>query len=142
MFFNHGNKHFGAEARRGSKVMKILGMTFVGVILAAAFALVFGLVVKLLWNWLMPAIFGLETITYWQAFGIVLLAKLLFGGFGHHHRLNGEDRHLKLHFQKSGSRSGQGDRDRHGDYHEFWEKEGRAAFDDFVKRRFKPEPPE
>ncbi len=40
-----------------------------------------GFVTMSLWNWLMPAIFGLHTIGYWQALGILLLSKLLFGGF-------------------------------------------------------------
>ena len=31
----------------------------------------------------MPVIFGLGVIGYWQGFGLVLLAKLLFGGIGH-----------------------------------------------------------
>ena len=39
-----------------------------------------------LWNWLMPDLFGLQTISFWQATGILLLCKILFGGlnFGHH----------------------------------------------------------
>ncbi len=45
------------------------------------FIVLAGLVVMALWNWLMPAIFGLGVITYWQALGILVLAKLLFGGF-------------------------------------------------------------
>lgn len=45
----------------------------------------FGVVVGLgqavlhLWNWLMPAIFGLHTITFWQAVGIMGLSWILFG---------------------------------------------------------------
>jgi hypothetical protein len=41
----------------------------------------FGLIVMSLWNWLMPAIFSLHTITYWQALGLLILAKIFFGGF-------------------------------------------------------------
>ena len=41
-----------------------------------------GAVVMLLWNWLMPAIFGLITISFWQALGILVLCRLLFGSFG------------------------------------------------------------
>lgn len=33
-----------------------------------------------LWNWLMPAIFGLQNITFWQALGLNILAWLLFHG--------------------------------------------------------------
>ena len=32
----------------------------------------------LLWNWLMPTIFGLTTITFWQGFGILILCSFLF----------------------------------------------------------------
>ena len=59
---------------------KIL-MIILFVVLAAA-ALSF--VVMHLWNWLIPAIFGTGTITFWQAAGILLLSKILFGGFHKH----------------------------------------------------------
>lgn len=36
--------------------------------------------VKLLWNAIMPDIFGLTTLTYWQAFGVSLLSQVLFKG--------------------------------------------------------------
>jgi hypothetical protein len=43
---------------------------------------VVGALVMLLWNWLMPALFsGAQPIGYWQALGILLLSKILFGGF-------------------------------------------------------------
>ena len=42
---------------------------------------VFGFIVMSLWNWLAPAVFGLRTITLWQALGILILSKILFGGF-------------------------------------------------------------
>ena len=53
-----------------------------------AAALMFGLSclyalpVMLLWNWLMPIIFGLPAITFWQALGLSLLAGLLFKSHG------------------------------------------------------------
>jgi len=31
-----------------------------------------------LWNWLIPVIFGLPCITFWQAFGLNLLTSILF----------------------------------------------------------------
>ncbi len=52
------------------------GKMMVFVILAAA---VFTLALMLLWNWLMPVIFGLTTITFWQALGLLVLSKILFG---------------------------------------------------------------
>ncbi len=38
-------------------------------------------ILMLLWNGLMPVIFGLSVITFWQAAGLLILAKILFGGF-------------------------------------------------------------
>jgi hypothetical protein len=42
---------------------------------------VFGFVTMQLWNWLMPAIFGLRAISFAQAIGLVLLSKILLSGF-------------------------------------------------------------
>ena len=70
-----------------SQLAHIIGWIVIGLAFAGLFALVFGYVVKWVWNMLMPAIFGLGQITFWQAVGIVILAKLLFGGF--YHRVSG-----------------------------------------------------
>ena len=48
---------------------------------AVLFVGVFGLVVMSLWNWLMPALFGWKLVSFWQAAGLVILSKILFGGF-------------------------------------------------------------
>jgi hypothetical protein len=40
----------------------------------------FGLVVMLLWNWLMPDLFELRSIDYWQALGLLALCTILFKG--------------------------------------------------------------
>ena len=54
---------------------------FRGILFGIAFAVVFSLLVLLLWNWLMPVIFGLPAISIFQAFGLLLLSKILFFGF-------------------------------------------------------------
>ena len=51
------------------------------VVFVAVAALVVGAAVMLLWNWLMPALFGLPAIGFWQAVGLLVLSKLLLGGF-------------------------------------------------------------
>jgi hypothetical protein len=48
---------------------------------ALLFVAVFSFVVMWLWNWLMPALFGWHVITFWQAVGVLILSKILFGGF-------------------------------------------------------------
>ena len=41
-----------------------------------------GEIVLQLWNWLLPPLFGLRQITFWQALGILVLCRILFGGLG------------------------------------------------------------
>ena len=56
---------------------------FAGIGLLLVTVAVFSVVVMLLWNALMPQIFTLPVINYWQAAGLLLLARLLFGGLIH-----------------------------------------------------------
>jgi hypothetical protein len=51
-------------------------------LIIAIFVVFFGGVVMLLWNWLLPPLFGLPAITLLQGFGLFMLGRLLFGGFG------------------------------------------------------------
>ena len=46
---------------------------------AAAFLSLVSLAVMTLWNCLIPGIFGFSVITFWQAMGLFVLCKLLFG---------------------------------------------------------------
>jgi len=41
-----------------------------------------GWLVMLLWNWLLPPLTGWPAITFWQALGLLVLCRILFGGFG------------------------------------------------------------
>ena len=45
----------------------------------AIFSLIGGFFIKILWNWLMPELFGLAKLTYWKAWGISMLSAMLFG---------------------------------------------------------------
>jgi hypothetical protein len=53
-------------------------------VLGVLFLFALGWVVMSLWNWLLPPLFGAHAITYWQALGVLLLCKILFGGFRGH----------------------------------------------------------
>jgi hypothetical protein len=52
-----------------------------GFVMVAAFIFIGGFAVMSLWNWLIPSIFGLATITWVQALGLLVLSKILFGSF-------------------------------------------------------------
>ena len=51
-------------------------------VVLAVFIAVGGGIVMLLWNWLLPPLFGWRQITFWQALGILVLCRILFGGVG------------------------------------------------------------
>ena len=81
------------------KIGKITLMVLGGVSIGVVMAFVFGWIVMLLWNWLMPTIFGLTTITFWQAWGLVVLAHLLFKA-GHGHKYDHDD-HPHSHWKQT-----------------------------------------
>jgi hypothetical protein len=55
------------------------GLKFV--LIAAVLVAAFSFVVMSLWNWLTPTLFGWHRIGFWQALGILVFSKILFGGF-------------------------------------------------------------
>ncbi len=56
-----------------------LTSAFLVVVLFLVFAaLLMGLPLMWLWNWLMPELFGLKTIGFWQAVGLNFLSSILF----------------------------------------------------------------
>lgn len=61
------------------KWMAIAPIAIGGILLFSAIG---GEIVKQLWNWLLPPIFGWPQITFWQALGMLVLCRILFGGFG------------------------------------------------------------
>jgi hypothetical protein len=69
----------------------------IGLLVVAA-TVVFGSLVEALWNGLMPGLFGLHPITFWQALGLFLLSKILFGGF-HRGGRDGRGRHWRQHMK-------------------------------------------
>jgi hypothetical protein len=58
----------------GFKILKIAAF-------AALYIVVFGTMVVALWNWLMPSLFNLPTISFSQALGLFVLCRILTGGF-------------------------------------------------------------
>ena len=73
----------------------MLGGIAIGVIAIAAMSLA----VMYLWNWLAPTVFKLPTIKFKHALGLLVLSKLLFGGFGGWHGGNHGFHHGMKHKQ-------------------------------------------
>ena len=74
----HGMEGWWEERTVPQKILAVIGF----IILGAGLFFLCGWVVMLLWNWLMPEIFGLKTLTYWQAWGVLALSCILFGRIG------------------------------------------------------------
>jgi len=117
--------------------LQIAGMAILGVISVVLFAFVFGLFVRMLWNWLMPDIFGLGKITYWQGFGLCLLGRLLFGSIsaGRYDRGRKHWRHHDRHccWEEEDSKI-QGSWRNWDHYDGWWHAEGKAAFESYVEK--------
>ncbi|MGA9643740.1 MAG: hypothetical protein WBQ72_20250 [Terriglobales bacterium] len=59
------------------KMMMIAPFAIVAILLFIAAG---GEIVMHLWNWLLPPLFGWRVITFWQALGMLVLCRILFGG--------------------------------------------------------------
>jgi hypothetical protein len=117
------------------KPIQIVVYTVLGIIAAFGFGLLFGWIIVWLWNWLMPMIFGLPTITFWQGVGIFILAKILFGGFNSHsdssksEKKKGKKKEWSFEWD---SEKGMGKFGRWEHYDEWWKSEGKAAFEKYA----------
>jgi hypothetical protein len=68
-----------AKMTKLTKLILIAPLAIIGIVIFTAIG---GGVVMLLWNWLAPELFGLRSVTFWQALGLLALCRILFGGFG------------------------------------------------------------
>ena len=77
-----------------SRAVRLLRFAPVFVAGVVVFMAIGGFVVRALWNWLLPPLFALPAITFWQALGLLALCRILFGGLSmrgdhgaHRHRM-------------------------------------------------------
>ena len=80
-------KEIGRRIAR--RIAKLIALGIAGVIAITLFIFLGGTVVQLLWNWLMPPLFGWRELTFWQALGMLALCRILFGGLGGRGRRKG-----------------------------------------------------
>ncbi|MGD0737636.1 MAG: hypothetical protein ABR976_21090 [Terracidiphilus sp.] len=64
--------------------MKRKWIFVLGPIALVVFVGIIGEIVMHLWNWLLPMLFGWKPVTFWEALGLLVLCRILFGGFGGH----------------------------------------------------------
>ena len=99
-----------------NRALLVAGHELAGALLAALLALVFGWIVALLWNHILPDLLGLKAISYWQSVGLILMARILVGGLHHGHGHGGRHR------ARSGTWS---------NYDEWWEEVGEKSFREY-----------
>jgi hypothetical protein len=112
------------------KGLRIIGMIIFGLVSAVIFGLLFGYFVELLWNWLMPPIFQLGPINYWQGFGIIILARLIFGSFGHDHY----GRHDHYQYWRRHSEYDCNRLYHRESYERWWHEAGKDAFEEYIAK--------
>lgn len=113
-------------------VKKVLKYILIA-ILAVVFLLLFSYGFMYLWNWLMPDVFGINKVTYWQAVGILVMAKIIFGGFGDHDSHKKKKKSKKCRPRKSSHLTTDFTKWKH--YENFWKEEGEQAYNDYVARK-------
>ncbi len=64
---------------RRRRLLFIAPLAVLGMVL---FAFIGGEIVMQLWNWLLPSLFGWPYLSFWQALGLLVLCRILFGGLG------------------------------------------------------------
>ena len=112
------------------KPIQIIVYAVLGTAAAIGFGLLFGWIIVWLWNWLMPMIFGLPTITFWQGAGLFILGKILFGGFSSHSESSKSSKKKKEwnadHWGKK--------MDRWEHYDQWWKTQGKASFEAYADK--------
>lgn len=114
---------------RGKSPGEIAGMIIFGTIFITGLAILLGFVIMWLWNWLMPMIFGLTTLTFWEAVGVFILFKILLGGCS---GFGGKDKSSSKKSKCNNESKREFSKWKH--YDNFWKEEGNIAYEAYVNR--------
>ena len=77
MSYKNKCSHFIKE-RNMNNFLAIIGAVIHVLTVGFLLSLILAYPVKWLWNWIIPMLFNLPRINFWEAFGINLLCSLLF----------------------------------------------------------------
>jgi hypothetical protein len=137
-----------------------VGFGILGVLGFIAFVFIGGTLIMWLWNSIASPLFHTTTISFWEAIGLAVLARLLFGGSRHGWHHGGRWRRGMWHGRHSGNCNTQNecgcrtnannnyenrsdndkcecrpDKEKWKFYDDYWKQEGETAFNEFVKRK-------
>ncbi|MCE5236425.1 MAG: hypothetical protein ABFC62_08275 [Clostridiaceae bacterium] len=114
--------------------VKTAGTIVLGLGAVVLMGFLLGFLIQNLWNWLMPELFSVSRITYWQGIGLFFLARFLIGGFGTEGKNKAPDKRGR---HASSKAPDEADADCRGwmRYDEWWESEGEKAFYAYVEHK-------
>lgn len=119
------------------KLMKALKVALIAVAIIALIISI-GFIVMLLWNNTIAVIFSVTTISYWQAVGLFILAKLFFGmGGGNHHSNKGaKKKRIKQRVKDRVNERLEDVRFTKDDqFKEFWQSQGKQAYETYLAEK-------
>ncbi len=128
-------KSYFTHKFREKSPLQIAGIIIFGAIAIGGLAILFGFILMWLWNWLMPTLFGLSTVTYWQAVGLFILFKLLLGGCG---GSRGSSKNSAKEMKCDNEKKSRSDFSKWEYYDEFWKEEGDALYKNYIERKSRP----
>ncbi len=136
------------QSRFGNSKLRFVwrsGLIFLAI---SAAVLAFGFAVKFLWSVSLTPLFGLPIPGFWQAVALVVLARILFGGFSHGGPRDRKKRYpAKPPWHRSGynwdddysSSDIQIPKEQREYYTAFWREKGKEAFEEYLKSAEKKE---
>ncbi len=123
--------NFFTHKFRKKSPIEIVGIIIFGGIFITGLVILFGFVIMWLWNWLMPEIFGLTPLTYWQAVGLFILLKILIGGCG----IGGGSKKSSKESTDTCKKDSKTDFSKWKHYDKFWKEEGDEYYQRYIERQ-------
>ncbi len=132
-------EHINVTVKSKHRVGRIIGWVIGGIAIAIVVAILLGWLIQWLWAKTLVPLFDFPEISYWQAVGLVILARLLFGSIGgndhdHHHHKKEKDwerkfeEKCKSYFCRETPEFSPG----HKEFSSYWKEEGESAFKAFL----------
>lgn len=123
--------NFFTHKFRKKSPIEIVGIIIFGGIFITGLVILFGFIIMWLWNWLMPEIFGLPPLTYWQAVGLFILLKILIGGCG----IGDSSKKPSKNSNDTCKTGTKTDFSKWKHYDKFWEEEGNKYYQQYIERQ-------
>lgn len=125
-----------SDNSRIRKAQKIGLWTVVGLAGAVVFGMVFGLLIQFLWNATLAEMFGFPTLSFWQAIGLFILAKLFFG-FGAGTNSSAQKRKKESNDKRLTVESEDVPELADEPFKKYWQEEGKQSYEAFRRDRQK-----